>query len=70
MLHYEQVFDNVFQKRESECCAVLMKHRRKVKGEQVLIVQMDQQLKTKNISDASKQIFCCQCQDNFLLQTD
>ena len=54
MLHYEQVFGNVFERRESECCAVLMKHRCKVKGEQVLIVQMDQQLKTKNISDASK----------------
>ena len=54
MLHYEQVFGNVFERRESECCAVLMKHRRKIKGEQVLIVQMDQQLKTKNISDASK----------------
>ena len=45
---------NVFERRESKCCAVLMKHRRKVKGEQVLIVQMDQQLKTKNISDVSK----------------
>ena len=70
MLHYEQVSGNAFKRRESECCAVLMKHCDKVKGEQVLIVQMDQQLKTKNISDASKQIFCCQCQDNFLLQTD
>ena len=60
MLHYEQVFGNVFERKESECCAVLMKHRRKVKGEQVLIVQMNQQLKTKNISDASKQLFCCQ----------
>ena len=54
MLHYEQVFGNVFERRESECCAVLMKHLCKVKGEQVLIVQMDQQLKTKNISDVSK----------------
>ena len=54
MLHYEQVFGSVFEMRESKCCAVLMKHRRKVKGEQVLIVQMDQQLKTKNISDVSK----------------
>ena len=70
MLHYEQVFGNVFKRRESECCAVLMKHRDKVKGEQVLIVQMDQQLKAKNISDASKQLFCCQCQDKFLLETD
>ena len=46
-----------------------MKHRHKVKGEQVLIVQMDQQLKTKNISDISKQLFCCQCKDKFLLET-
>ena len=60
MLHYEQVFGNVFQRKQSECCTLLMKHRRKVKGEQVLIVQMDQQLKTKNISDASKQLFFCQ----------
>ena len=51
MLHYDQVFDNVFERRESKCCAVLMKHRRKVKGEQVLILQMNQQLKNKNISD-------------------
>ena len=70
MLHYEQVFGNVFERRESKCCAVLMKHRRKVKGEQVLIVQMDQQLKAKNISDASKQLFYCQCQDKFLIETD
>ena len=34
MLHYEQVFGNVFERRESKCCGVLMKHRRKVKGEQ------------------------------------
>ena len=51
MLHYEQVFDNVFERRESKCCAVLMKHRRKVKGKQMFILQMDQQLKNKNLSD-------------------
>ena len=60
MLHYEQVFGNVFERRESKCCAVLMKHCRKVKGEQVIILQMNQQLKTKNISDVSGQLFCCQ----------
>ena len=70
MLHYEQVFGNVFERRENECCAVLMKHRCKVKGVQLLIDQMDQQLKTKNISDASKQLFYCQCQYKFLLETD
>ena len=48
------MFGNVFERRESEDCAVLMKHRRKVKGDLVLIVQMDQQLKTKNIGDTSK----------------
>ena len=70
MLHYEQVFGNVFERRESKCCAVLMKHRRKVKGEQVIILQMDQQLKTKNISDVIRQLFFCQCKAKFLLETD
>ena len=47
MLHYEQVFGNVFEGRKSKCYAVLMKHRRKVKNEQVITLQMAQQLKTK-----------------------
>ena len=33
------------------------KHRRKVKGEQNIILQMDQQLKTKNISDVPGQLY-------------
>ena len=40
-----------------------MKHRRKDKGEQVIILQMDQRVKTKNISDVPGQLFCCQCKD-------
>ena len=67
MLHYEQVFGNDFERRESEYRPVLMKHCRKVKGEQVIILQMDQQLKTKNISDAPGNIFC---KDKFLVKTD
>ena len=47
MLHYQQMFGNVSERRESKCCRVLMKHRRKVKGEQVITLQMAQQLKTK-----------------------
>ena len=70
MLHYDQVFGNVFERRGSKCFAVLMKHRRKVKVEQVIILQMDQQLKIKNISDVSRQLFCCQGKDKFLLETD
>ena len=70
MLHYEQVFGNVFERRESKFCAVLMKHYRKIKDEQVIFHQMDQELKTKNISDVSGQLFCCQCQDKFLLEAD
>ena len=38
MLHYEQVFGNVFERRKSKSRAVLMKYRRKVKGEQVIIL--------------------------------
>ena len=58
MLHYEQVFGNVFERRESKCCGVLMKHCRKVKGEQVIILQMAQQLKTKNINTIPGLNFC------------
>ena len=43
---------------------------RKVKGAQVIILQMDQKLKTKNIRDVSGQLFCCQCKNKFLLETD
>ena len=70
MLHYEQVFGNVFERRESKCCAVLMKYCRKVKGEQVITLQMAQQLKTKNINVVPGQLLCCQCQAKFLLETD
>ena len=56
--------------RESKCYAVLMKHRCKVKDEQVIILQMDQQRKIKNISDVQGQLFCCQCKGKFLLETD
>ena len=47
MLHYEQVFGKVFERRESKYCGVLMKNRRKVKDEQVITLQMSQQRKTK-----------------------
>ena len=47
-----------------------MKHCRKVKGKQVIILQIDQQLKTKNISDVERQLCCYQRKDKFLLQTD
>ena len=40
MLHDDHVFGKVFERKQSECCAVLMKHCRKGEGEQVLIVQM------------------------------
>ena len=46
-----------------------MKHRHKVKGEQVITLQMAQQLKTKNINVVPGQLFCRQCKAKFLLQT-
>ena len=66
MLHYEQAFVNVFEKMESKCCGLLMKHRRKVKGEQVITHQMAQQLKTKNINVIPGQLFCRQCKAKYL----
>ena len=70
MLHYELVFVNAFGRRESKCCAVLMKHRRKVKGKQVITVQIAQQLKTKNIHVVTGQLFCRQCKAKCLLEKD
>ena len=67
MLHYEQVFGNVFERSESTCCGVLIKHP-KVKGEQVITLQMAQQLKNKNIDVAPGQLFCRQRKAKFLLE--
>ena len=70
MLHYEQVLGNVLERTESKCCGVLMKHRHKVKGEQVITLQMPPQLKAKNINLAPGQEFSCQCRAKFLLETE
>ena len=70
MLHYEQVFGNVFYRRESKCCAVWMKHHCKVKGEQGITLQMDQQLKTRNINVVPRQVFCRQCKAKILLEIE
>ena len=47
-----------------------MKHRHKVKGEKVIILQIAQQLKTKNINVVPGQLFCRQRKAKFLLETD
>ena len=70
MLHCEQVFVNVFERRESKCCTVLIKHRCKVKGEEVINLQIVQQLKTKNINVLPAQLFCRRSKAKFLLETD
>ena len=57
--------------RGGECCGVLMKHRRTVKnGEQVIPVEMAQQLKPKKINVVPGQLFCGQCKEKYLLDTD
>ena len=56
-LYYELVFRNAFESRESKCRAVLMKYSRKVKGEQVITLQMAHQLKTKNVNVLPGQLF-------------
>ena len=64
-LHYEQVGGNVFERKESRCGVALMKYRRKVKGEQVITLQIAQQLKTKIINVVPRKIFCSQCKVKF-----
>ena len=65
ILHYEQVFGNVFEKRESKYCAVLTNHCRKVKGEQIITLQIAQQLKPKNINVAPTKLFAVSVKLNF-----
>ena len=62
------MFGNVFERRIF--VAVLIKHRRKFKHEQMITLQMAQQLKTKTINDVPGQVFCHQCKATFLLETD
>ena len=69
MLHYEQMFGNVFERRKSRWCGVLMKLCRKVKGERVITLQMAQQLKTKNINVVPG-LFWRQYKAKYLLETD
>ena len=45
-----------------------MRHRRKVKGEQLITLQMAQQLKTKNVNFVPGQLFCRHCKAKFLLE--
>ena len=47
-----------------------MKHRCKVKCEQVKTVQMAKQLKTKNIDVVPGQLFSRQCKAKFLLEIE
>ena len=65
MLHCEQVFGNDFERRESKCFAVLIKHSLRVNGEQVVTNQMAQQLKTENINVVLGQLFYRQCKAKF-----
>ena len=64
------MFGNVFERKENICCGVLMKHCRKVKGEQEITLQMAQQIKTKNINAVPGQLFCRQCKGKFLLERE
>ena len=70
MLHYKHEFGNTFERRERKCCGVLTRLRRKVKGEQVITLQIVHQLKTKNINVIPEQLFCRQCKAKFLLETE
>ena len=65
MLYYEQVLGNVFERRESKCCGVLIKHRRKVKGEQMITLQVAQQLKSKHTDLVPEQLFAVSVKLNF-----
>ena len=51
MLHYKQMFGNIFERR------VFVQYSKNIKGEQVITRQMAQELKTKNINVLPGQLF-------------
>ena len=53
-LHYEQVFGNVFERRESKCCAVSMKY----------VKHQEKKLQSIGISRASLHTFMITLKDN------
>ena len=59
------MFGNGFERTEGKCCAVLMQHCRKFKGEQVITLKMAQEIKTKHINVVPGQPFCRQCKGKF-----
>ena len=65
MLRYEQMFGNVFERRESKSYAALTKQLCKVKGELVITLQMAQQLKTKILMLYQENYFVVSVKLNF-----
>ena len=59
--HHEQLFGNVFERRVTKCCGVLMKHQRKVQGLKTITLDMAQQLKAISIDVIPGHMFCRQC---------
>ena len=71
MLHYDQVFRKVFERRGSKfLCSIDEPLSQSYKCEQVITLQIAKQLKPKNINVVSRQLFCRQCKAKFLLETD
>ena len=62
--HHEYVHGNVFEGRTTQaakCCGVLIEHRRKVKGERVITLELAQQLQSKNVHTVPGLMLCRQC---------
>ena len=60
LLHYEHVFGNAFERGgKSVLWSVGETLCRKLKGEQVITLQMEQQLKARNINVMQAQLLCC-----------
>ena len=59
--HHEQFFGNRFERRETKCCGVLKKHKRKCLGYKRITLQMAEQLKNKGIDVIPGRMFCRQC---------
>ena len=64
--HHEQFFGKVFERKQKNCCGVLINHKRKgIKGEQLITLEMAQYLKSKDFNVMPRNMLCCQCKTKY-----
>ena len=63
--HHQQLFVNVFDRRDKYCCGVLGSHQRKVQSKKQIFLLMVKELKEKGYNAIPGDSLCRQCLKNY-----